>query len=180
MTTIVVYYSGSGNNKYLAEKIAQSLNCDCEVIKPRMNVLPFQVLFSLIKMSFGVRKLKHRLGDYDRIVMVGPIWMGQIASPLRNIIVKYMDEIKKLYFVTCCGSNETTKNDNFGYMGVFKKVQELLGDKCVLYKAFPIGLVLTEEEQGNDDAVMKIHLSDENFKGAIVERLEVFVQNFQE
>ena len=40
MKTLVVYYSGKGSNKYLAEKIAQTLHCDVEAIVPRKKTGP--------------------------------------------------------------------------------------------------------------------------------------------
>ena len=40
MQTLVVYYSNTGSNKYLAEKIAAVLSCDNEAIKPRLNFFP--------------------------------------------------------------------------------------------------------------------------------------------
>ncbi len=45
---LVVYYSNTGSNLYLAEKIAQSLDCDMEAIQPKVKAVPYLMLTSLL------------------------------------------------------------------------------------------------------------------------------------
>ena len=75
-------------------------------------------------------------------------------------------------FVTCCGSTYEKKDEKFGHQLVFNQVKDIMGDKLVLTRAFPVGLVLPEEHREDPDAFMKTHLNDDNFKGEIVERFE--------
>jgi flavodoxin len=173
---IVIYYSNTGSNRYLAEKIADRLECDIEEIKPRPNLFPVLMLLSALKASWGIKSLKHNLEEYDRIILCGPIWMGKLISPLRGFINRYRACFKQLYFVTCCGSGDAVKNDKFGHATVFKLVREILGDTCVLCEAFPIGLVLPEEKQKDGDAIMKTRLSDTNFSGDIQKRFDNFIK----
>ena len=172
MKTIVVYYSRKGSNKYLAEKISKSLSCEIEEIKPRLDVF---VLF-LMNIHLGISSLKHNIKDYDRVILCGPIWMGKFIPPLRIFINKYFQQINKLVFVTCCGSTYAKKDEKFGHGLVFKEVESLLKEKCVLCQAFPIGLVLPEDKKEDTDAFMKTHLNDENFKGEIQERYDGFIK----
>jgi hypothetical protein len=176
MKTLVVYYSNTGNNRYLAEKIAHSLGCDKEAIKPRLNFFPFLVLFSIVKKSMGIGNLSHTVNEYDRIVLCGPIWMGQLISPLHDFIKKYRRMVKRLYFVTCCGSSDAAKEEKFGHGLVFRKVQTMLGDACALCEAFPIGLVLPPDKKESSDAMMKARLSDQTFAGEIQKRVESFIE----
>jgi hypothetical protein len=176
MKTLVVYYSNTGNNRYLAEKIAHRLGCDSEAIKPRLNFFPFLVLLSIVKKSMGIGNLRHRVNEYDRIVLCGPIWMGLLISPLHDFVKKYRTDIRKLFFVTCCGSGDAAKEDKFGHGLVFRKVQNMLGDACALCEAFPIGLVLPADKKGDDSAMMKARLSDQTFTGEIQKRFETFIQ----
>jgi len=171
MKTIVVYYSSKGSNRYLAEKISKSLACDIEEIKPRLNVF----LFFLMKINFGNKKLKHSIKNYDRVILCGPIWMGRLIPPLRSFINKYFSEINKLVFVSCCGSTFAKKDEKFGHGFVFKEVEGILKDKCILCQAFPVGLVLPDEMKEDSDAFMKAHLNDGNFKGEIQELFDVFI-----
>ena len=175
MKTLVLYYSHTGNNAWLARKIAAALDCDSEQITPRLNLLPLLILFSLLKKSPGVRPLKHRLEEYDAVIIVGPIWMGQLILPLYSVIKKYGKQIKQLYFATCCGSEDAKKDDKFGYGSVFEQVKSLAGDTCVHCEAFPVGLVLPPEQREDSKAMMAARLSDENFTGILQQRFFEFI-----
>jgi len=172
MKTIVVYYSNKGSNKYLAEKISKSLNCDIESIKPRLNVF----LLFLMKIHLGIKPLKHNIREYERVILCGPIWMGNLIPPLRSFITKYFNSINKLIFVSCCGSSDNKKDEKFGHGFVFKEVENILKDKCILCQAFPIVMVLPDDKKEDPDTFLKTHLNDDNFKGEIQERYENFIQ----
>lgn len=176
MNPLVVYYSKKGSNRYLAERLARELQCDVEAIRPRLNLFALLALFGAIRISPGIAPLKHDPGSFDRIVLCGPIWMGQLISPLRDFLKRYRDSITKLYFATCCGSSDEDKDGTFGYATVFPRVREIMGEKCVHCEAFPIGLVLGGEEKNKGDSVMKTRLSDSNFCGAIEKRSTAFVE----
>ena len=171
--TIVVYYSHKGSNKYLAEKISKSLSCEIEGIKPRLNIF---ILF-LMNIHLGIKPLKYNIEEYDKVILCGPIWMGKFIPPLRSFIKKYFYKINKLIFVTCCGSTFAKKDEKFGHGLVFKELEYVLKDKCILCQAFPISLVLPEDKKEDTDAFMKTHLNDDNFKGEIQELYESFIKN---
>ena len=176
MKTIVYYYSRKGSNSFLAKRIAKDLNCEIEEIIPRINYL----VLMLLGINFGNRKLKTRVEDYDRVILCGPIWMGKFIVPLRNFVVKYRPKIKKLIFVTCCGSTFEGKDQKFGHNLVFNVLRKIAGDKCVHCEAFPISLVLTDEQKKDPDADMKYHLSNENFTGEIVSIYNAFISRIKE
>ena len=173
---IVIYYSNKGSNKYLAGKISKSLSCESEQIKPRMNIF----LLFLMNIHLGIRPLKHKIEDYDMVILCGPIWMGKLIPPLRSFIKKYSTKINKFIFVTCCGSTDAGKDEKFGHGLVFKEVEAILNDKCIICQAFPVGLVLPEDKKEDADAFMKTHLNDENFKGEILERFDNFIEKVNE
>ena len=172
----MTYYSRKGSNRYLAEKIAKNLACDGEEIKPRVNVMPLV----LMKVTFGIRSLKHNIKDYDMVVMCGPIYIGSMAAPLRNFINKYSVDISNLAFATCCGSTDEKKDEKYGYNNVFKNLNEILGDKCAVCEAFPISLVISEEQKEDSNAIMNTRLNDDTFKGEIVERFNQFLDRIKE
>jgi len=171
MKTIVVYYSRKGSNRYLAEKIAKSLSCDIEEIKPRLN----NFLLFLMKINFGIKPMKHTIKGYDRVILCGPIWMGRLIPPLGNFITRYFTAINKLAFVTCCGSTFSKKDEKFGHGFVFKEVESLLKERCILCQAFPVGLVLPDDKKEDSDAFMNTHLNDDNFKGEIQTLFDGFI-----
>ncbi|NLG17117.1 MAG: flavodoxin family protein [Fibrobacter sp.] len=174
MKTLVVYYSKSGNNKFLAGKIAEKLGSDIEQIVPRLNAFAIQVLFSLIGKGMGIKAPAHSISEYEKIVICVPIWMGKLIYPAYAFITRFLNSIRKLYFVTCCGGDESEKDSRFGYNAVFNRVRNIAGDKCTLCEAFPITLALPEEKRKDSEAVMKAHLSDNNFTGDFLNRFNVF------
>lgn len=176
MKTIVVYYSNKGSNKFLAEKISERLSCDLEAIRPRVNLF----LLFLMSIHFGIRPLKHPVNEYQQVILCGPIWMGRFIPPLRSFIKKYSGDINRLIFVTCCGSPYSKKDEKFGHGLVFKEVENIMNGKCILCQAFPVGLVLPDDQKENSDAFMKTHLNNDNFKGEIQDLFNVFIHKIKE
>jgi menaquinone-dependent protoporphyrinogen IX oxidase len=176
MKTLILYYSKTGNNSFLGKRCAGVLNADMEQIRPRLNMLPFQILFSLMKRSPGIRKLTHDITSYERIILCDPIWMGQPASALRVFLQRFNEKINKLAFITCCGGGDETKDEKFGYRSTFKEIEQSSGGKTVSCEAFPVILALPEEKRKDSDAVMKTRLNDGNFTGMLKDRFETWVE----
>jgi flavodoxin len=174
--TLVVWYSRKGSNRYLASRIAGSLQCELEEIRPRLN----SFLLFLMGIHLGNRSLRHKPVDYDQVILCGPVWMGKFIPPLRAFVRKYGQSLRKMVFVTCCGSSYAVKDEKFGHGLVFNQVKELLGDKCVHCEAFPIGLVMPADKQDDGELMMKTVLSDANFTGEILERYEQLIRKLRE
>lgn len=173
---LVIYYSKNGSNKYLAEKIAQSLSCDIEAIQPKLEMF----LILMLKKSIGIRNLKNNLNDYEQLILCGPVWMGRLISPLSGFVAKYDAQIKCLRFVTCCASTDKMKDDKYGHGLVFKQVEALLGDRCVSCDAFPVALVLPDGQNEDSNVIMKTRLSEANFSGEIQRRFDDFIRKVKE
>lgn len=101
MNILVVSYSKSGNNRFLAEKIADALRARRIELKPRFSGLLPLLLSTGMKKGSMLLPLDANPADYDLVVLAGPIWMGQLVSPLRGFLGKYGATIKKLAFATC-------------------------------------------------------------------------------
>jgi flavodoxin len=179
MKTLIVYYSRSGNNRFLAEKLAKDISADIQSLRPRVNAFALLAIASLTHLSLGNRKLKTNIADYDAVIMCGPIWMGQLISPLRDFLNKHRKHIKKLYFMTCCGGGEDSKDSKFGYSHVFNQAQLLMDDAWAGAEAFPIDLIVPSEMKGKSEEIMKLKLSPENFKGLIAERYAAFLRTIR-
>ena len=163
MKTLVVYYSRKGSNKFLAQEIASRLACDIEPIRPRING------FGLILMNLnsGIRPLRSKIESYDRVILVGPIFMGRLITPLKAFLARYSGRIGELAFVTCCGSTDEKKDEKFGHGLVFNKVERIVNGKLKHVRAFPVGLILPEDQREDPDAFMKAHLNNSSFQGEI-------------
>lgn len=171
MKNIVIYYSKGGNNRFIAHKIAGHLHCHIEEIKPRCNAR-FFLLFGL---HFGNKKLKADLSSYEQVILCGPVWMGKFIAPLKSFVKTHQNNIKRLIFVTCCGSSFEDKDKKFGHGLVFQEVKNQLQDKCVRCEAFPISMLLSESEKQDPKAVMNARLTRENFGGEMEKQLNHFL-----
>ncbi len=179
MNNLVVYYSNTGNNKYLAEKIANDKKYDLNEISPRVKSSFGLMISSLLKISFGIHKTDKNIKNYDAVILCGPVWMGQLISPLSDFLKKYRDDINKLYFITCCGSGEDDKDTKFGYTKIFEKIKILMAGKLEFAEAISIELITPEEMKGKGEETMKLRLSDENFKGKILKRYNSIIDKIE-
>ena len=173
MKTVVIYYSGKGGNRYLANKTAEALGCEAVGLKPRVPALVMPA--TMMKISFGLKPLKIDFGSYDRVVLCGPLYVGNIAAPCSDFIKKYGERIKLIDFMTFCASTDEKKDEKFGYNTVFKRLKEQLGDRLGVCRAFPVELILSEAQKGNDQATMNTHLREETFNEAVRIRLNDYV-----
>jgi len=177
MKYLIAYYSKTGNNRFLAEQLAHDVSADVVEIVPRVKSFFLLLLTSLLKVSFGIKKIDKNLDDYDGVILCGPIWMGQLIAPLRDFIRKFRANIKTLYFVTCCASGDAERDGKFGYVNVFKKVEQLAGSSFKEAQAFSVSLLIPEGQQAEAEQMMQMKLTEETFKGKIAEYYTQFVQN---
>lgn len=179
MKKLVIYYSKKGNNKYIAQKIAKELNCDIDELKPPINNLFHLLLTSVLKIGSGLRSININVSDYDQVILCSPIWMGQLISPILSFIKKNKKSINQLFFVTCCASEEKSKDDKFGYNTVFNRLKSLIGNKLVGCFALPIGMILPLDKREDDDAIMNARLNDETFKGEMLDNFNIVLNKLQ-
>lgn len=172
MNIAVFYYSGKGSNKYLAGKAAEALGCDAVELKPRAPGLVMPA--TALRMSLGNKPVKLDLSSYDRVVLCGPLYMGSLAAPCRDFIRKYAGKIKTLDVITCCGSTDAKKDDTFGYNLIFGKLKARLGSKAGVFEAFPVELLLSEDQKGSDEAMMNTRMNDDTFNEEVKARLASF------
>lgn len=91
MKIIVISYSLTGNNKNLAHSIAAAVGGDhynvSELKTRTTNTIVWDMLFNR---SPKVSPPVEMIDRYDLVIFVGPVWMGQVASPLR-VYFRYLN-----------------------------------------------------------------------------------------
>ena len=102
--TVVISYSFTSNNEALAAGIARELGAkhiSLKESKPRtMGSIVFDMLF---KRTPQVQPLPAGLEQGEFLIFVGPVWMGQIASPLRSYLKHLKDHPAPYAFVSISG-----------------------------------------------------------------------------
>ena len=95
MNLVVVSYSLTGNNRALAQSVANKLQAkhiditEKRTKKRTMGTCAKDLLFNLTPNTEPSADIIHR---DDSVLLVGPVWMGSVATPLRA----YMKRIKQL------------------------------------------------------------------------------------
>ncbi|MFM1875581.1 MAG: hypothetical protein RL266_1318 [Bacteroidota bacterium] len=179
MKTLVLFYSRTGSNKYLAERIATELKADMEEIHPNLAGLLFVIFSSLLRFGLGNKPFRSSIDKYERVVVVGPIYMGTLIFPLRNALKKIPSSVNQVCFATSCGGGDEEKDSNFGYTSVFVEAKKAVKHADVITEAFPIKLVVPKDKWDDGDFVMKTRLNDSNFEGEIYARFQSFIQKIK-
>ena len=104
MKTAIVSYSLTGNNCALAKSLAEKTNIkhiEVKTVKKfGMGALIMDIMF---KRAPKVTPEPSVLDDYDNIIFMGPLWMGQAATPLRRYFAHLKGSGKKYSFISVCG-----------------------------------------------------------------------------
>lgn len=128
MKTAIVYYSMSGNTKYVAEKVAAAAGADLIGIEPEKK-FPAK---GLRKFLVGGRSAvtgatpalmpyEFRPEEYDRVVLAAPVWASSPAPPMNTFIRDNGEGLrgKKIALILCFKGGGGDK--------AAEKVKKLLG-----------------------------------------------------
>ena len=136
MTTAIVYYSMSGNTKYVANKIAERIEADIIRIDP-VKAYPDKGAKKFIwggkSAVMGEKPALHpyefNVEKYDRIILGTPVWASNFAPPIRTFIKENPNiHGKKLAVFTCFSGGGADKaiEKMKKYIGIEKFEAELV------------------------------------------------------
>lgn len=131
MSTLVVYFSFDGNTKFIAEKIAETINADIVELKtskkyPTEGFLKY--FWGGKSVVFGEKpKLINGsidLNRYETIFIGTPVWAGSYTPPIKSFIRQYKIQGKRIALFASHGGNGAEK--------CFEKLKEALhGNKFI-------------------------------------------------
>lgn len=171
---IILYYSKTGNSKFIAEKLLLELGCDSKKITPIIDSVFILYFLSLIRISIPTNISIKDFHNYDEIVIIGPIWGGLLISPLRTVLNKSRRASKKIHFAVTCETKDEDKNTKYGYSQVLKKARDLGGKYVLNAEAFSTSLVNFSNKSWRPKLSEKIKITEENFNGVLKSRVENF------
>jgi flavodoxin len=93
MKTLVVYYTRTGNTKFMAETIAAELGADIEEVidmKNRQGKLAFLPAGrdAMKAKETEIAQTKRSIADYDLIIIGQPVWAGSPTPAIRTYLNK--------------------------------------------------------------------------------------------
>ncbi len=170
---LITYFSKTGNNKFIAEKLAKTLQGDIREIKVTPKSFLPLLLFSFLKISPSIKPIP--VEEYERIILLSPIWMGNVVSPIRGFLKKHRGKIKSLVYITVCGGNEEDKDGQFGYERVFKEIKALFEKSN--FSSYAISVKFLDKFERED--VMSIRLDEKLFVDNIAKRFDEVVDDLK-
>jgi len=171
---LILFYSKTGNSKFIAEKLSIALDGDLKEIKPVINNLLVLFLFSLIKIGIPTNISKEDFENYDEIILVGPVWGGLLISPLRNTIKKCIKASMNIHFAVTCETKEEEKDNKYGYTKVLREAEGLGGKFIQNTAAFSTSLVNMDNKKWSPKLSEKIKITEDNFNGVLKSRISDF------
>jgi hypothetical protein len=168
---LVVYFSHTGNNRFLAGRIARALNAEVREIQPRVGSTGLLYLLTLVGIPIGTGLTDDDVRGVDEVVICGPIWGGLLIAPLRAAIRQTARLSRPIHFATCCGSGDDDKEGRWGYAQVLRAASAAGGPWVRTTEAFPAGLGASMASYDG-----QARLSDDTFSGALEARLDAFIE----
>ncbi|MBN2003527.1 MAG: hypothetical protein JXA21_09250 [Anaerolineae bacterium] len=104
MKKMVVSYSLTGNNAALAASLAAALGADhVSITEPKPRTMRTIVVDLLFGRTPKIVMSPEKVDAYDCVFFVGPVWMGQIATPLRACFKQARQTTGRYVFISISG-----------------------------------------------------------------------------
>ncbi len=177
---IVYYYSRTGNNEFIAEKIAEDLDCEHERIKPKMKSFFLLILMTFLNIPARVKALKNNPAHYEKVIVCSPIWIGHLIAPIRGFLKQYRNKVQEIIYVTVCGSGEEENKTKYGYDEIFKTAKEVTQGKISYTKALSLKYIEDENEFSEEETMRGIKVTNEIFSGQFKKEFKNSIERIKE
>jgi len=113
MKSLVVYYSYTGNTRYIAKIIAKELGSDLLELKPEKDLIKSKGFMKyfwggkkvLMKEKPKLKPLDKNPNDYDLVIIGTPVWAWNYTPPIRTFLNKHKLKNKTIGLYCCCMSS---------------------------------------------------------------------------
>jgi flavodoxin len=103
MKTLIIFYSHSGNNEKLALNLRERLKCDIHKICEAKTRKTISILLDfLFKRDSKLSGSNIDIKEYDKVILISPIWGGKVASPMRTFIKQEKSNVGNYFYITIC------------------------------------------------------------------------------
>ena len=103
MKILIVYYSHSGNNEKVAHELKNKTGGVLYRIWEKRKRKTVSILFDILfKRNSSLRQTLIDIREFDKVILVSPIWGGRIATPMRAFIKEKQEYINEYYFISVC------------------------------------------------------------------------------
>jgi len=133
MKSLVVYYSRTGNTRFVAELVAKHLGADIEEVidhKNRKGILGWLSAGkdARLRKETQISPSEHDPCNYELIVVGSPVWGGSLTPAIRTYLRKHDLSGKKVAIFNTNMLNER--------INTFKEIKELINQEPVSQAVF--------------------------------------------
>ena len=159
MKTMVISYSLTGNNEGLAESLAATLGAGhLRITEAKPRTMATIVLDMMLHRTPKIVMPAKTPAEYDLIVFVGPVWMGQIATPFRACFKQLSQGIGEYAFISICGGADGP-NPKLG-----EELEKRLGKEPVCLLDLHIADLLPSEPEPTREDTMAYRITEREIK----------------
>jgi len=111
----ILFFSRNGNSSRIANKLAKRMHSEVAIIKDDIN---WKGPIGFLKGGFFASKWKTtnariepdiQLEEYDKIVIVSPVWANNVAPAVYSLILKEKKKINRLCLIINNSGSDTNK-----------------------------------------------------------------------
>lgn len=104
MNVTIISYSRTGNNEALATSLAATLEAEhIRVTEEKSRTMGAIVMDMIFNRTPSVNFSAEAITQHDLVLFVGPVWMGQVATPLRACFKQLKEKIERYAYVSISG-----------------------------------------------------------------------------
>lgn len=133
--TLVVYFSRMGYTKKIAYEIANNKYDILELTTKEKtdNTTGFLWCgrYNMLKEYMPIDDIKVNLSKYQKIIIVSPIWVFQISSPIKTFLLKYKNDIKDCSYVITHFMKYDLRNIKNDFNKLLEKDNQELTSICI-------------------------------------------------
>jgi hypothetical protein len=101
---VVISYSLTGNNEDLAKNLAKKMAAEhVSIAEPKPRTMGTIVSDIVFGRTPKIRMPEMMAKEYDLVVFVGPVWMGQVATPFRACFKQLRPKVGTYAFASISG-----------------------------------------------------------------------------
>jgi hypothetical protein len=161
MKTVVISYSYTGNNEDLSSRFAKEIGAEhIHVTETKQRTMGTIVLDTLFNRNPKISMSNDGVSGDGFVIFFSPVWLGQIASPMKTVMKQLKDKGFKYGFISLTGGADGPGcNDN-----VPSQLKKQMGREpefvLDLYKAD----LLPEEIQPTRQITMDLRVNDSHLE----------------
>ena len=159
MKITVISYSLTGNNEALATSIASEFSAEhIRITESKPRTTGTIALDMLFNRTPKVNPTMINVEDNDLVIFVGPVWMGQVASPLRACFKHLKTSLGQYAFISISGGADGV-NPKLG-----RELNKRVGKKPVAIIDLHIADLLPSDPKPTRKDTSFYRLNDEDVK----------------